>query len=101
MVLACKKGKAVIQLINLQDSSLVVNLRQTWTFVEKGYFPVFKHLFALGSLTNGLGANYFISLRVNKSISKTKFSAKRQREEGAGGGVGRKNLSQRTSKKII
>lgn len=30
MVLACKKGKAVmIQLINLQDSSLVVNLRQT------------------------------------------------------------------------
>lgn len=36
--LACKKGKAVIQFINLQDSSLVVNLRQTRTFAKKGYF---------------------------------------------------------------
>lgn len=46
-------------------------------------------MFALGSLTDGLGANYFISLRVNKSISKRKFAAKRQREEEAGGwGVG-------------
>ena len=61
-------------------------------------------MFALGSLTDGLGANYFISLRVNKSISKRKFAAKRQRKEEAGGGgweVGRKNISQRTFKKII
>lgn len=59
-------------------------------------------MFALGSLTDGLGANYFISLRVNKSISKRKFAAKRQREEEAGGwGVGRKNISQRMFKKII
>lgn len=42
-------------------------------------------MFALGSLTDGLGANYFISLRVNKSISKRKFAAKRQREEEEGG----------------
>lgn len=42
-------------------------------------------MFALGSLTDGLGANYFISLRVNKSISKRKFAAKRQREEGTEG----------------
>ena len=46
-------------------------------------------MFALGSLTDGLGANYFISLRVNKSISKRKFAAKRQREEEAGGVGGR------------
>ena len=59
-------------------------------------FSAFKHLFVLGSLINGLGANYFISLRVNESISKRKFAAKRQREEG---GLGRESIGHRTSEK--
>lgn len=101
-----RKGiKAVIQVINLQVSSLVVNLRQAWTFAEKGYFlefSSFKHLFVLGSLINGLGANYFISLRVNESISKRKFAAKRQREEGGfGKGEHRSSYFQKKSLKRI